>query len=125
MIEQRINKMLKVIENMKQSIHDDIEDIKNAKHENLLNRNDIKQKMIDELESQKELLNEDLVVAVQSGEDINSYKVLIDKLESELKELYTLNYKLATIVLPIKEMYKEIVDEISENNGGNLIDIKV
>ena len=125
MVEIRINKMLKVIENMKQSIVDDIEDIKKAKHENLLNRNDIKQQMIDELESEKVLLNEDLVEAVQQGVDINSFKILIDKLESELKELYTLNYKLGTIVLPIKEMYKEIVDEISENNGGNLIDIKV
>jgi len=125
MIENRINTMLNIILEMKESILSDIEDIKKAKHENLLNRNDSKQKLIDDLASQKQLLNEELVELVQQGEDIETYKELIDSLEVELKELYALNYKLASIVLPIKEMYKEIVDEISENNGGKLFDIKV
>ena len=40
MINNKINAMLKIITKMKQSILDDIEDIKKAKHENLLNRND-------------------------------------------------------------------------------------
>ncbi|NQY54514.1 MAG: hypothetical protein HRT42_13195, partial [Campylobacteraceae bacterium] len=105
MIENRINKMLEIIQNMKKSILDDIEDIKKAKHENLLNRNEYKQKLIDELESEKELLNSDLVQVVQNGEDLNLYKDMIDNLENELKELYSLNHKLARIVLPIQEMY--------------------
>lgn len=125
MIKNRINKMIEIIANMKKSMLDDIEDIKKAKHENLLNRNEYKQKLIDDLESQKESLNNELIQIVQNGEDINLYKDLIDELETELKELYSLNYKLATIVLPIKEMYKDLVDEISAQNGGNLIDIKI
>ena len=124
MIKTRINKMLEIIENMKKSILDDIEDIKKAKHENLLNRNEYKQSLIDDLESEKELLNSDLVKVVQSGEDLNLYKDMIDNLEEELNELYSLNHKLARIVLPIQEMYKDLVNEISESNGGNLIDIK-
>ena len=125
MIENRINKMLEIIQNMKKSILDDIEDIKKAKHENLLNRNEYKQKLIDELESEKELLNSDLVQVVQNGEDLNLYKDMIDNLENELKELYSLNHKLARIVLPIQEMYKDLVSEILESSGGKIIDIKV
>ena len=82
MIENRINKMLEIIQNMKNSILDDIEDIKKAKHENLLNRNEYKQKLIDDLESEKELLNSDLVQVVQNGEDLNLYKDMIDNLEN-------------------------------------------
>ncbi|MCJ8327046.1 MAG: hypothetical protein MJK08_08115 [Campylobacterales bacterium] len=125
MIENRINKMLEIIQNMKNSILDDIEDIKKAKHENLLNRNEYKQKLIDDLESEKELLNSDLVQVVQNGEDLNLYKDMIDNLENELKELYSLNHKLARIVLPIQEMYKDLVSEILESSGGKIIDIKV
>ena len=35
-----------------------------------------------------------------------------------------LNKKLANIVLPIKQMYKELLDEISEQSGGQIFDIK-
>ena len=125
MINNKINAMLNIITKMKQSIVDDIEDIKKAKHENLLNRNDEKQELIDALGREKELLNEELVKEVQAGGNIEDYKESIENLETELRDLYSLNHKLASIVLPIKEMYKDIVDEISEQNGGKLIDIKV
>ena len=45
-------------------------------------------------------------------------------LEIELKELYELNKKLASIVLPVQQMYKDLVEEISAADGGNFFDIK-
>ena len=48
----------------------------------------------------------------------------MDSLEIELKELYELNKKLASIVLPVQQMYKDLVSEISAANGGNIFDIK-
>jgi len=38
--------------------------------------------------------------------------------------LYELNKKLALIVQPIQQMYKDIVDDITEKNGGNLFNVK-
>ena len=56
MIENVIAQMNSKIDSLKKSINEDIADIKEAKHENLLMRNDAKQALIDEgfLESQEE-----------------------------------------------------------------------
>lgn len=124
MIETIVKKMLTTIENLKQAIKDDIEDIKLANHEKLLERNEIKQKYMDDIVDLKNELNQALVQAVKSGVDVNIYRNIVNNLEDELKELYTLNGKLASIVLPVKQMYKEIVDELTEQSGGNIFEIK-
>lgn len=124
MIETTVNKMLMTIENLKQAIKDDIEDIKLANHEKLLERNEKKQAYMDDIVDLKNELNQGLVQAVKNGVDVNIYRDSVNHLEDELKELYTLNGKLASIVLPVKQMYKEIVDELTERSGGNIFEIK-
>jgi DNA repair exonuclease SbcCD ATPase subunit len=124
MIETTVNKMLTTIENLKQAIKDDIEDIKLANHEKLLERNEQKQAYMDDIVELKNELNQALVHAVKSGVDVNIYRNIVNHLEDELKELYALNGKLASIVLPVKQMYKEIVDELTERSGGNIFEIK-
>jgi hypothetical protein len=124
MIETIVNKMLITIENLKQAIKDDIEDIKLANHEKLLERNDRKQEYMDDIVNLKNELNHELVIAVKNGVDVNIYRNIVNHLEDELRELYTLNGKLASIVLPVKQMYKEIVDELTERSGGNIFEIK-
>lgn len=124
MIETTVNKMLMTIENLKQAIKDDIEDIKLANHEKLLERNEKKQTYMDDIVDLKNELNQGLVQAVKNGVDVNIYRNSVNHLEDELKELYTLNGKLASIVLPVKQMYKEIVDELTERSGGNIFEIK-
>lgn len=124
MIETTVNKMLMTIENLKQAIKDDIEDIKLANHEKLLERNEKKQAYMDDIVELKNELNQGLVQAVKSGVDVNIYRNSVNHLEEELKELYSLNGKLASIVLPVKQMYKEIVDELTERSGGNIFEIK-
>lgn len=124
MIETIVNKMLVTIMELKQAIKDDIEDIKLANHEKLLERNDRKQAYMDDIVNLKNELNHELVIAVKNGVDVNIYRNIVNNLEEELKELYTLNGKLASIVLPVKQMYKEIVDELTERSGGNIFEIK-
>ncbi|MFA6788354.1 MAG: hypothetical protein WC149_00890 [Arcobacteraceae bacterium] len=124
MIETTVNKMLMTIENLKQAIKDDIEDIKLANHEKLLERNDRKQEYMDDIVNLKNELNQELVKAVKNGVDVNMYRTIVNNLEDELRELYALNGKLASIVLPVKQMYKEIVDELTERSGGNIFEIK-
>ena len=124
MIENTIENMSTLIIKLKNSITQDIEDIKAAKHEELLKRNDEKHIMIDDITLLKAQLNKELMLKIQEGVDVNIYRKSVDLLEIELKELYELNRRLASIVLPVQQMYKDLVSQISEANGGKFFDIK-
>ena len=124
MIVKIIENMSELINKLKISINQDILDIKEAKHEELLKRNDEKHHMIDEIMNLKTKLNQELMSIIQKGEDVNIYRTSVDSLEAELKDLYELNKRLASIVLPVQQMYKDLVSEIAIANGGNFFDIK-
>ncbi len=124
MVENIVEKMTSLVNELKESINQDIKDIKEAKHEELLKRNDKKHLLIDEITNLKTELNQELVKKIQQGIDVNIYRKDVDFLEIQLKELYELNKKLASIVLPVQQMYKELVSEISAANGGRIFDIK-
>ena len=124
MIENIVKDMSDLVDQLKSSIKQDISDIKEAKHEELLKRNDQKHSMIDEIMNLKTKLNQELMSIIQKGEDVNIYRTSVDSLEAELKDLYELNKRLASIVLPVQQMYKDLVSEIAIANGGNFFDIK-
>jgi hypothetical protein len=124
MINSIIVEMVKVIDSLQNDIVEDIEDVREANHENLLDRNDIKLEKMEQIVSFKEELNSALVKAVQDGEDVDKYREAVGNLEEHLFALSKLNSKLASIVLPVKEMYKEIIDEIVSLNGGHLLEIR-
>ena len=88
MIENTIQNMSDLIIKLKSSIEQDIEDIKAAKHEELLKRNDEKHIMIEKITSLKTKLNEELMSKIQEGIDVNIYRASVDLLEIELKDLY-------------------------------------
>ena len=123
MIDVTILELKSVTEHLKKSILLDIEDVKKANHENLVKRNSDKLTSMDILTNLKQQLNNELSQEYKSGNNITIYKTSIDELEVELQNLYSLNGKLASIVLPVKEMYKEIIDEITEKNGGSLVEV--
>ena len=123
MINNIVSTMIRIVLDLKEDIKLDIENVKKAEHEQLLDRNDEKLEKMQKVASLKEDLNGTLIQLVQSGEDIEQYKDMIDNLEIHLKELYELNGKLAAIVLPVKEMYKDIIDDISKVNGGALLEV--
>ena len=124
MVETIVNDMIELVTRMQNFIKQDIEDIKNAKHAELLNRNDEKQFLIEKISAFKQQLNQEIVNEMQNGVDVNIYREQVDALESELRNLYDLNRKLALIVEPIQKMYKDIVDDITEQNGGNFFHVK-
>lgn len=125
MVDNIINEISVLVEVMKDLIKKDIEDIKAAKHEKLLDRNDKKQESMDRIIELREELNAQLVKEMKSGVDINIYRTKVDALENNLYDLKVMNRKLAIIVLPIQQMYKDIVQEITKHNGGNIVEIKV
>lgn len=123
MITTTIEKLHTITLQLQESIKLDIEDVKKANHEKLLERNNSKLEMMENLSSLKQQLNEELSSEYKQGNDISVYKDAVDALERELRHLYHLNGKLSSIVLPVKEMYKEIIDEITATNGGRLIEV--
>jgi len=123
MIKDIVIKMIQVVVELQSDILEDIEDVKLANHEKLLDRNDAKLEKMEQIAIFKESLNNALVQAVQAGEDIDKYRDDVDMLENHLIKLSQLNSKLATIVLPVKEMYKEIIDDITASHGGSLIEV--
>jgi hypothetical protein len=123
MINNTILELKQTTDELKKAIILDIEDVKKANHERLVARNEIKADLMDKLSQMKQQLNQELSSAYKSGDDISIFKTGVDELETQLRELYELNGKLASIVLPVKEMYKEIIDEITEQNGGSLVEV--
>ena len=123
MINNTVDKLNKITLQLIQSVELDIEDVKKANHESLVERNFAKLDLMDSLTALKKQLNEELSAEYQNGVDISIYKEDIDLLEGKLKELYYANGKLASIILPVKEMYKEIIDEITAKNGGILVEV--
>lgn len=124
MINQIIESMLSTSDKLIEAILLDIEDVKNANHSNLLERNSLKQDWMILISKQKQELNQALANAINNNEDVNIYREKFDYLEERLKKLYELNGKLASIVLPVKEMYKDIVDEITQKTGGSMVEVR-
>ena len=125
MINDTIAELKETTNRLYNSILEDIEDVKKANHESLVARNDVKLELMDKLTSLKQQLNQELSDEYHAEKDISIYRESIDQLELELRELYQVNGKLASIVLPVKEMYKEIIDEITTINGGSLVEVRV
>lgn len=123
MIDITVLELQSVAAELKKSIVLDIDDVKKANHESLVTRNSVKLTLMDSLSELKQKLNSELSEEYKKGNDISIHKNSIDELESQLRELYELNGKLASIVLPVKEMYKEIIDDITKKNGGSLIEV--
>lgn len=123
MIDITILELQSVTSELMKSIELDISDVKKANHESLVKRNDVKITLMDSLSELKQKLNRELAEEYKNGNDISIYKDSVDALEVQLRALYDLNGKLASIVLPVKEMYKEIIDEITTKNGGSLIEV--
>lgn len=124
MIEEIIDNMLNDVKKLQESIKADLEDVRAARHEDLLTRNDEKHSLIDEITQLKATLNQALIDKMNEGVDVNIYRSKVDSLENELRELYELNKELASIVLPVQQMYKDLVDEITAANGGSIFDVK-
>ena len=123
MIETTVEQLKSIVRELHDSIILDIEDVKKARHESLVQRNNVKLDLMDKLSDLKQKLNEELSSEYQKGVDITIYRTSIDELEGQLGELYRANGKLASIVLPVKEMYKEIIEELTTQNGGALVEV--
>jgi len=125
MIRKTVITMIEQAMQLKEDINKDITDIMQAQHEKLLSRNDNKLQLMREISEAHKQLNIQLADAMNNGVDIDVYRDIVDELELHLTEVYALNGRLAAIVLPIKQMYTDIVKDITSQNGGSLLEVSV
>ena len=123
MIKSQVNRMINLAILLKNAIAEDIKDVREANHEKLLLRNDEKLELMNLISQAQVDLNHILAQEIEKGSDIDLFREDVDLLEQHLRELYELNGKLASIVLPVKEMYRQIIDEITMQNGGALFEV--
>jgi len=119
MLLQNINKMIALTKQLQEYVEQDIVDVKSANHNSLFERNAIKTIKMDELLTAKKAISSQLS---SDSNELYAYADILNDLEKELQQLYTLNDSLASIVLPVNEIYKEILDDIS-NEQGNLVEV--
>jgi hypothetical protein len=122
MIKSHIDKMIIDVNELIDIIASDIEDVKFAKHESLQSRVDRKNFLVSKLTQDKITLNNLILEAMNRGEDVNIYRVDVDRLEQELLKLQKRNRDFATILMPIKQLYEELINE--SFNGREIVQVK-
>ncbi len=126
MISHYLNKVIDSIDELIKLTEEDIEDIKDAKNEQIYKRTKIKNDVIAIFENQKQLLDQELVglMNANNGKELfevldNNQKQSLEKLKIKLKELQDINKKYAKFVVVVNEFYSSLFDKIFPTEMDN------
>ncbi len=107
------------IENLISLTKKDIEDIKEANHELIFERTQIKNDLVKSFENKKSLLDNELLKLVGGKKDSRLEDILEDKeknllndIKNKLNELKEINKQYAKFVVIISEFYNTLLDKI-------------
>ena len=119
MIEHCLKNCIKNIEDLVSLTKEDIEDIKQAKNEAIYKRTKIKDEIIEIFESQKSLLDNELVKLMKKNGNKELSELLNDReqeslqlLKTKLQELHKINKEYARLVVAVNEFYTTLFDKI-------------
>ncbi len=119
MIEHCLKNCIKNIEDLVSLTKEDIEDIKQAKNEAIYKRTKIKDEIIEIFESQKSLLDNELVKLMKKNGNKELSELLNDReqeslqlLKTKLQELHKTNKEYARLVVAVNEFYTTLFDKI-------------
>ena len=121
--------LTKALEDLNQLIsltHDDIEDIKLAKHERIFERSKIKEELISSFQNKKAMIDNEISKLMQTHPDLGIENLLSEddqsqlaSLKEQLLELKSLNKRYAKLVLTVSEFYNSLLETMvpTEMNG--------
>jgi len=119
MISHYLNNAINNIEDLIKLTKEDIEDIKNARNDEIFKRTKIKDEIIVLFENQKQLLDSELLRIMNRNKDKELSEVLsenekksLEKLKTKLQELHSINKEYAKFVVVINEFYSSLFDKI-------------
>ncbi len=113
MIQTYINNAILDIKKLLEITSLDIEDAKNANHDNISDRINQKNHLTVSFETNKSLLNDELVKLPDLNNSLtNKDKKLLEELKTVLKELKEKNREYAKYVIKLNEFYTSLFDEM-------------
>ena len=126
MLTHYLTQAISDIDNLIDLTKEDIENIKEAKHQKLSETLKIKEELIASFESKKALIDHQLVKKVEQEKDKELEKLLVEKekellnqLQNKLNELKIINKEYARFVVSVGEFYNSLFDKLfpSEIDG--------
>ncbi len=119
MINHYLKSSIKNIEDLITFTLNDIEDIKQANNDAIYQRTKIKDEIIEIFESQKSLLDNELVKLMKKNDNKELSELLSDSeqenleiLKIKLQELHRVNKEYAKLVVVVNEFYTSLFDKI-------------
>ncbi len=120
MITDKSKLLIESIDLLESIIKKDIEDLKSGNSDNLITRNEQKQTLVNKIQQTKHDLDNSLMALYNNGNDIEPYRSLIDNVEHKLHQLNKTNNELAYILLPLKDMYDNIIGDFFKENQSSI-----
>lgn len=119
MLSDYLQRAIKDLDALIQLTQQDIEDIKQAKHEDVFEHTKAKNNLILSFEANKALLDNELVLRVKANENRELAEILSDeenalleRMKNSLITLKKLNKQYAKFVVTIGEFYNSLMDNI-------------
>ncbi len=119
MINHYLKSAIKNIEDLTALTLDDIKDIKQANNEAIYQRTKIKDEIIEVFESQKSLLDNELVKLMKKNNNKELSELLskdeqksLETLKDKLQELHKANKEYTKLVVAVNEFYTTLFDKI-------------
>ena len=108
----------KVLDNLIEITQKDIEDIKEANHEPLFQRNIQKEELIEKFSELKSQIDSILVSRSESGLDIKDLispeeDKLLDEFRTKLKEFYDIHKRFAKMAFSVTHFYNNLMNRIN------------
>jgi hypothetical protein len=98
----------------------DITELKTGNSDNMIERNNQKQKLVNDIKYTKTEIDTYIIQQIQQGNNVEQYRSIIDTIESKLQILNKTNSKLAYIILPLKDMYDGIINDFFKDNQSSI-----
>jgi len=124
MLKQSLISINNTLDNLINITKQDIKDIKIANHEALFQRNELKEKYLQDFVQQKSQIDAILVKRSESGLDISQLinpeeDKLLGEFKEKLQEFYTIHKKFSKMALLVTNFYNNLMRKIN----GEEIDI--
>ena len=119
MLSHHLRGALKDLKELVELTQADIDDIKEAKHDNQFDRLSLKEEKISSFENKKAIIDYEISVLINKNpnSDLSSLisdeqHKLLDELKVELSNLHKINKRYAKLVLVVSNMYNSFLEQL-------------
>jgi len=119
MLSHHLRGALKDLKELVELTQADIDDIKEAKHDNQFDRLSLKEEKISSFENKKAMIDYEISVLMNKNPDdelssliSDEQHKLLDELKVELSNLHKINKRYAKLVLVVSNMYNSFLEQL-------------